>query len=429
MKRMRVLSAMGAVVALLAGAAPKPKQLPLVPAKLWHLRDGLGNVFAKLEAGGEVRIAYIGGSVTAAGGWRVQTFDWLEKRYPKCKLVHINAAIGGTGSDLGVFRLKKDVIDKKPDLVFIEFSINDGSRKTHDVHCSVEGMVRQIWRADPTTDICMAYVWSHGYQKQLAKGMCARVPSAHERIAAHYGIPSINMALRIAKLIDAGKMVRKAPAGKAETEDGKMVYSHDGVHPRADTGHTIFTELIVQALELMAKGAKPMRHELKAPFTPDNWEQAKLVALEPWMLSSGWRHVDTSKGWAKRYAADFPTLWEADTPGEAIRLEFRGTALGLYDVIGPKTGKAIVTLDGKTHTLQRFDVYCIAFYRRHMAWVAKGLADQPHTVTIAVSPEAPDVRDAFKVFPEHAKKRTEAEIKGTALRIGYLMLVGEVIRN
>ena len=33
--------------------------------------------------------------------------------------------MGGTGSDLGVFRLQHDVLRQRPDLVFIEFAVND----------------------------------------------------------------------------------------------------------------------------------------------------------------------------------------------------------------------------------------------------------------------------------------------------------------
>ena len=57
--------------------AAKPEYAP-VAAKEIQARDGLGNVLAKLEAGREVKIAYLGGSITAAAGWRVQTLAWFQ---------------------------------------------------------------------------------------------------------------------------------------------------------------------------------------------------------------------------------------------------------------------------------------------------------------------------------------------------------------
>ena len=76
--------------------AEAPQYEPVVP-KLFKARDGLGNVLAKLERGEEVRIAYLGGSITAARGWRVTSREWFAQRFPKATVSEIHAAIGGTG--------------------------------------------------------------------------------------------------------------------------------------------------------------------------------------------------------------------------------------------------------------------------------------------------------------------------------------------
>ena len=101
-------------VSLWAGAAadiePSVPEYKPVPAKLVCPRDGLGNVLAILESGGDVRVAYLGGSITAAAGWRVKTRQWFAQQYPDAQVSEIHAAIGGTGSDLGVFRLHRDAL-------------------------------------------------------------------------------------------------------------------------------------------------------------------------------------------------------------------------------------------------------------------------------------------------------------------------------
>ena len=76
-----------------------------VPAVEHRTRAGLPRFFAKAKAGGEVRVAYLGGSITAAPGWRVKSLAWLQQRFPRASFIEINAAIGGTGSDLGAFRV------------------------------------------------------------------------------------------------------------------------------------------------------------------------------------------------------------------------------------------------------------------------------------------------------------------------------------
>jgi hypothetical protein len=89
-------------------------------------RSGLPDLFYRLHRGDSIKIAYFGGSITNAGsGWRDQTMDWLKTKYPKCFIQQKNSSLPGTGSDFGAFRTEKDVISFKPDLVFVEYAVND----------------------------------------------------------------------------------------------------------------------------------------------------------------------------------------------------------------------------------------------------------------------------------------------------------------
>ena len=126
----------------------------LVPAVECRERNGLPNVISKLKTGAEARIAYLGGSITAQDGWRPKTLNWFRQQFPNAKVSEINAAIGGTGSDLGVFRLRHDVLEHKPDLLFVEFAVNDGGAPPLQIYRCMEGIVRQTWKNDSTTDIC-----------------------------------------------------------------------------------------------------------------------------------------------------------------------------------------------------------------------------------------------------------------------------------
>jgi hypothetical protein len=128
-------------------ASPDDRAHPSRSAVELRARDGLPNFFAKMRAGGKLTVAYFGGSITAANGWRPQTTAWLQQHYPKAKVTEVNAAIGGTGSDLGVFRLGHDVLEHRPDLVFVEFAVNDGGASPEQIYCCMEGIVRQIRRA------------------------------------------------------------------------------------------------------------------------------------------------------------------------------------------------------------------------------------------------------------------------------------------
>src|SRR4051794_4106160 len=115
-RMLRIIFIINLVLATFAHAAGS--DLPLVPAQECHPRNGLPNFLKKATtAGAEIKVAYLGGSITAQPGWRVKTLAYFQQAYPRAKFSEINAAIGGTGSDLGVFRVGHEVLEKKPDLL------------------------------------------------------------------------------------------------------------------------------------------------------------------------------------------------------------------------------------------------------------------------------------------------------------------------
>ena len=142
-------------------------------------RNGLPNFFQKAIQGDTIKVAYLGGSITAQDGWREYSLEWLNKQFPKSRFTEVNAAIGGTGSDFGVFRLHDQVLKYNPDLVFVEFAVNDGSTPTDKVIRAMEGIVRQIWQYNPKTDALPQSAAS-------AKGLRQTVPDpfAQETTAA-----------------------------------------------------------------------------------------------------------------------------------------------------------------------------------------------------------------------------------------------------
>ncbi|HRA88440.1 MAG TPA: SGNH/GDSL hydrolase family protein, partial [Planctomycetaceae bacterium] len=215
----------------LAVSAVAQDASPLRDAVECHPRAGLPNFRAKLDAGQPVKIAYLGGSITAAPGWRVQSREWFAQQYPNSKVEEVDAAIGGTGSDLGVFRLQNDVLRHHPDLMFVEFAVNDGGASPEQIHKAMEGIVRQTWQADPKLDICFVYTLSEPMLPDLRSGKMPRSASAMEEVADHYQIPSIHFGVKVVALEAAGELVFNAPKPANLSEATPMVFSSDGVHP------------------------------------------------------------------------------------------------------------------------------------------------------------------------------------------------------
>jgi lysophospholipase L1-like esterase len=423
-----IVAALAIGQALLTAGAGRAAALDPVPAETCRPRDGLGNVLAKLAAGGEVRIAYFGGSITAANGWRPKTLAWFRQQFPKAKIEEINAAIGGTGSDLGVFRYQQDVLQHKPDLVFVEFSVNDGGTPPEAIGRAMEGIVRQTWRADPAIDLCFVYTFVVGYAKDLDAGVCPQAAAAHERLAQHYGIPSINVAIRVAELARQGKLVFKAEKDdKSPQLAGKMIFSNDGVHP-LDAGHELYLDVIRQSMPEIQKKSKPGPHELKPPLRSDNWEAARLVPLSEKMLQGSWRKLDPQQGLGKTFGNRLPVIWEGTTPGDKIAFRFKGTMVGLYDLMGPDGGQVFWTVDGKPGGPRpRFDHYC-TYHRLASLRLGEGLDDKEHAVTVEIDPKQPDrssVLDKVRSQPGFDPKKYE----GTKVWVGSLMMLGAPVAD
>ena len=354
-------------------------------------RDGLPNFFAKAQAGGRVTVAYLGGSITEANGWRPQTTAWLRQHYPKADFAEVNAAIGGTGSDLGVFRLDHDVLAHRPDLVFIEFAVNDGGAPPEQIYRCMEGIVRQVRRADPATDICFVYTMHDGMLRDLAASRLPRSASAMEFIVDHYGIPSIHLAQEAARRINAGEWVFTAPKPEVPADPAKGVgarpaFAPDSCHPFAETGHRLYTEAIGRSFVAMESLGRPGPRPLPVPFTPDNHENAKLIPLSAALLGDGWQTLDLQTDpIGRHFAQRLPVLWRADKPGATLSFTFHGRSAAIYDLLGPDGGELEVLVDDQPARLvRRFDAYC-TYHRLGTTAVLSQTETGDHTVTVRLT--------------------------------------------
>jgi len=402
---------------------------PLRPAKECSERHGLPNIASKLEAGQPVRVAYLGGSITAAAGWRVKTLAWLQREYPQADISEINAAIGGTGSDLGVYRLRHDVLRFKPDLLFVEFAVNDGGTDPAEIERCMEGIVRQTWAKDPTIDICYVYTLTSGMLPDLKAGRFPRAASAMENVADVYGIPSIHFGVEVAKQVNTDKLIFQAPANSSETgQQGigdRMVFSRDGVHP-LDAGHGIYAGVVAKHFDSLSAAGPADPHHLPAPLRPDNYEQAKLLRLDCFQLGDDWSRLDsTTNTLARRFGERVPGLYRATRPGTGLSFRFRGTAVGIYDLLGPDCGQLVVRLDGgPPRTVPRIDGYC-TYHRLAFLQIANDLPDGLHTVDVRIDHTVPD--KASILFPKNRKdlEANPTKYQGTAWYAGGILLIGK----
>ncbi|SHF15216.1 SGNH/GDSL hydrolase family protein [Pedobacter caeni] len=421
------------------------------------LRGGLPNFFDKLKHKKSGNIGYLGGSITRAGNmYRVQSAKYIQSMFPGSKLQGINAGVSGTGTDLGACRLYDQLLKYHPDLVFVEFAVNQAFPD------GMEGIIRQIIKYDPTIDICILYTIYEGQAKYYAEGKVPPNIAALERIAAHYNLPSIHMGLQAGILEAEGKLLWKAgqvlsqersqvPGQKHNPtlSPGQLIFSQDGVHP-SEAGGSLYAGAIARAMEKMKENDQPKAHVMPAGLIADHWEDATMYApKEIATFSREWSSVDPNEiDQFRQFSGWFPYVMKADQPGASFTFKFQGEMFGFFDIGGPESGQLIVELDGKkvklnpgrfphmgkavpegeaeVAVLNRFNSFCNNRYRGqyHIIEVEPGT----HEVRLSISPVIPDKRKILGEKQLDDITQHPEKYNRTAAYIGKILLRGKMIR-
>jgi lysophospholipase L1-like esterase len=280
-----------------------------------------------------VTIAYLGGSITAqAGGWRDQTLKYLGEQFPSTTLTQVDAAVSGTGSTLGTFRLQHDVLSHHPNLLIVEFTVNDqGGILAQHV---IEGIVRQTWRQDPSTDICFVYTISSYLLPQILRGRIAASSQASENVADYYGIPSINFGVEIAIRVRAGTLVMTGANPPPASPGSPEVFSADGTHPFPQTGHVIYSDAFIRGFQAMEAMPAGRISRDKPPMDANVLDQPVVMPLIGLHTTGDWQRMqlDDPTG---QMARSLPDVWASRTRGDSIEFTFTGNLFGIYGVKGP----------------------------------------------------------------------------------------------
>ncbi|MCR4585286.1 MAG: SGNH/GDSL hydrolase family protein [Lachnospiraceae bacterium] len=105
--------------------------------KISVMREGnterIKNVMRRAAKGEVITLGYLGGSITAGSNadpmetscYAYLTTEWWKQTFPKADIRYGNAGIGATDSYIGVHRVDDDLLWAKPDLIVVEFSVND----------------------------------------------------------------------------------------------------------------------------------------------------------------------------------------------------------------------------------------------------------------------------------------------------------------
>ncbi len=185
----------------------------------------LQQVFSRMQAGEEVTVAYLGGSITegylvnSVQNYAYKTTAWLKETFGNDKIKHVNAGLSGTSSTIGLLRVQNDVLDYSPDLVFLEFAVNDGDDVTSRM--MYESLVSRIINSESAPALVLVFtVLENGYT-------CEEHMSA---IGEAYQLPMVSVNSALADEILSGALLWAD-------------YAQDEAHPTRQ-GHTYIAEFI-----------------------------------------------------------------------------------------------------------------------------------------------------------------------------------------
>lgn len=331
-------------------------------------RRNIGLFFDKMRAGKTVSVAYLGGSISQGVGasdpnkssYRALVNNWLRSRYPKARFNELNATVAGTGSIYGAIRARRDVVEYKPDLVFIEFAVSDSGETEDAVKKSIEGIIRQLLAVSQPPEIVLLYTTNASRTANI---------DWQEAVARFYNLPALNLQEMVWKQL-------------ASTSANFATLSKDGVNPN-DEGHKLYANYIIDYLSEQEKlSPSPPIKVLPMPLISDEMTYGELKSFVELTHGAGWKIEPTTD---KMLPA---SLLVSDKANTEISATFEGTVVGLTFRMGPDSGIFECLIDGKPapEPLAQIDAYD---KEPHIATriLAGGLSYGEHKLTIRVKGE------------------------------------------
>lgn len=239
----------------------------------------LKNLMKRAAKGESLVIGFLGGSITQGSlsstpktCYAYLVYEWWKKSFPNAAFSFVNGGIGGTTSHYGGARAWKDVLCYRPDIVTVDFSVNDDANEFFEE--TYEGTIRRLLAApsDPAVVVLNNVFYDTGKNAQ----------DYHNRIADHYGIPHVSIKDTVYHDVESGKIVRAD-------------ITPDNLHPN-DKGHRLVADEICKLLDsikaemeeetiagenIEGKSTKTEASVLlPAPLTENAYEHSRLIQIQ-----------------------------------------------------------------------------------------------------------------------------------------------------
>ena len=295
----------------------------------------LAAVMKKAEKGEEVTIVCIGGSITQGtisngkkdSGITDKKFyadiikEWWTTRFPDTKINFVNAGIGATTSYLGVHRAGTDVLAHDPDLVIVEFAVNDAGLKNGQT--IYENLVRNILNYKSKPAVMLLFMG----QTNGSTAQKDELP-----IGQAYALPMISYTNVINSMMKNGEFTAEELSG-------------DTVHPSA-LGHAATGELFWNYFNAVYYDRNSLGdpEDFNAPaITSEKYTNAKILDSLTITPDEYGSFADSKK------FNQFPNDWTTETGEGELTFTVNCANLGLmyYKTTNGKSGQFDVLVDGE----------------------------------------------------------------------------------
>ena len=249
--------------------------------------ERMKKVIEKARNGEDVTLAYIGGSITQ--GYNAGTneiFAKLSSNYFRetyattGKVNYVNAGLSGTPSLLGLIRSDRDIFEAKPDVVFIEFAVNDGQDNMNKA--AFESLIRKALIQEQEPAVVLLFSMTEtGYTCQ----------NTMQLIGMNYELPMISVPNALNPELEAGRMTWAD-------------WADDGSHPNKE-GQKLYSEFIIRYFNKVDAEEPSAPYVLREKMLNLDYTTMKMAdkdsvkVLEPGSFHEESGHEAFTKGWAK----------------------------------------------------------------------------------------------------------------------------------
>ncbi len=290
--------------------------------------NNMGNTYRlakKLEAaesGKSLTLAYIGGSITEGKNYSTPFTNYIKSTFAKGSFKEINSGLSGTSSVVGLVRADNNVSSQNPDIVVIEFSVNDHEDESYKK--SFESMIKKFLELPSEPAVIALITRSKGgysSQKQM------------EASAKAFDIPIISMDNALTKAFNSGFL---------QTGD----YFADEYHPHAKGGQLVADCMAYYVRQAMKSENRDTSYTIpnKSAYGSEYWtctnidpsKDAQNFNAGSFTRGSGYGSGKLPYG----YTTNGGNAMTFKTTGKGLIIVFKANSSGM--------GSVDVTVNGKT---------------------------------------------------------------------------------